>query len=96
MSSDSFSPIITVTNTEFYKLIVQGRDGIYIDCQGGWYEISCPSCTRLFQNNENKDTFRCPFCDFEDYLFDWRPDNIKKDGPTLRPIGWKSADILEN
>lgn len=96
MSSTNSSQIITVTNTEFYKLVVQGRDGIYIDCQNRWYEISCPSCTRLFRINEIAQKFACPFCDYEDYLFDWRPDQIYKDGPALRPIGWKLSNIMES
>lgn len=96
MSSSKSLQTFTVTNTEFYKLVVQARDGIYIDCENRWYEIACPSCTRSFRTHEIAQIFRCPFCDYEDYLFNWRPDRIYKDGPALRPIGWKLSYIVEN
>ena len=96
MSSDSSSPIITVTNTEFWRLVHRSKHGIPIDCQGGWYEISCPACTRTYRIHKLAPYFTCPFCTFLDDPFHWRPDKIPSDGSTLRPIGWKTAFISED
>lgn len=96
MSSNNSLPIITVTHTEFYKLAFQTRKGISIDCESRWHEVSCPHCTRLFRIHETTEKFECIYCGYATSRYAWRPDRIGKDGPTLRPVGWKLAEITEN
>jgi len=87
---------ITLTNTEFKMLVTQSRRGAVIDCQDRWYELTCPACLRTVRVHETWEIFVCTFCEFQDPWFQWKPDNMLKDGPSLRPIGWKYSRILEN